>query len=114
MFIFVKNIYLSWSVIYIYIYQEHSSILPPTGKIKSLFFVINLLHIHYWFYDFHCGPHVIAAAMMSAIYEENKDENGFLCMTYCGGEHLWNVFETSLTYVNVNRTCKRIRKMMEF
>lgn len=27
---------------------------------------------------------VVAAAMMSAIYEENKDEDGFLYMTYSG------------------------------
>lgn len=27
---------------------------------------------------------VTAAAMMSAIYEENKDEDGFLYMTYSG------------------------------
>jgi hypothetical protein len=30
----------------------------------------------YWF--------IIAAAMMSAIYEENKEEDGFLYMTYSG------------------------------
>ena len=27
---------------------------------------------------------VVLAAMMSAIYEENKDEDGFLYMTYSG------------------------------
>jgi GABA(A) receptor-associated protein len=27
---------------------------------------------------------VFAAAMMSAIYDENKDEDGFLYMTYSG------------------------------
>ena len=27
---------------------------------------------------------VITAAMMSTIYEENKDEDGFLYMTYSG------------------------------
>lgn len=36
---------------------------------------------------------VDAAAMMSAIYEENKDEDGFLYMTYSGENtfgSLWN------------------------
>ncbi|KAI3904802.1 hypothetical protein MKW92_004938, partial [Papaver armeniacum] len=29
------------------------------------------------------------AAMMSAIYEENKDEDGFLYMTYSGENTFW-------------------------
>jgi hypothetical protein len=32
-----------------------------------------------------------AAAMMSAIYEENKDEDGFLYMTY-SGENTFGLF----------------------
>nr|KYP48266.1 Autophagy-related protein 8C [Cajanus cajan] len=32
------------------------------------------------------------AAMMSAIYEENKDEDGFLYMTYSGENTFGNVF----------------------
>ena len=43
--------------------------------------------IEQWFY-------VCAAAMMSAIYEENKDEDGFLYMTYSGentfGMMIWS------------------------
>lgn len=31
-----------------------------------------------------CMLSVTTAAMMSAIYEENKDEDGFLYMTYSG------------------------------
>lgn len=40
----------------------------------------------------------IAAAMMSAIYEENKDEDGFLYMTYSGE----NTFGTFLSVVQQN------------
>ena len=63
-FIFVKNI------------------LPPTGnnKIKHQtsisYLCVVLSHPNVCF--------VSAAAMMSAIYEENKDEDGFLYMTYSG------------------------------
>lgn len=63
-FIFVKNI------------------LPPTGKIKVLSYLLisgtssSFVDLQYW--------SVIAAAMMSAIYEENKEEDGFLYMTYSG------------------------------
>ena len=63
-FIFVKNI------------------LPPTGKIACFFYSnfhplpFHLYDLVYWF--------IIAAAMMSAIYEENKEEDGFLYMTYSG------------------------------
>jgi len=35
---------------------------------------------------------VHAAAMMSAIYEENKDEDGFLYMTYSGENTFGLVF----------------------
>lgn len=34
---------------------------------------------------------VIAASIMSAIYEENKDEDGFLYMTY-SGENTFGAF----------------------
>jgi len=69
-FIFVKNI------------------LPPTGEnlyfgnVFLSYFVHNL-HI----YHFSGSERLFgrsAAAMMSAIYEENKDEDGFLYMTYSG------------------------------
>jgi GABA(A) receptor-associated protein len=33
----------------------------------------------------------VTAAMMSAIYEENKDEDGFLYMTY-SGENTFGVY----------------------
>ena len=37
-------------------------------------------------------PHLVpAAALMSAIYEENKDEDGFLYMTY-SGENTFGLF----------------------
>lgn len=76
-FIFVKNI------------------LPPTGNIYGfcgcvcgiLWFLWLILWSELWF-------SVYAAAMMSAIYEENKDEDGFLYMTYSGentfGLVFWN------------------------
>lgn len=64
-FIFVKNI------------------LPPTGKVIVNFtsmitkMLANLLT--------NCVlNHVFTAAMMSAIYEDNKDEDGFLYMIYSG------------------------------
>lgn len=62
-FIFVKNI------------------LPPTGENKNIICTSGVWSYHIscskcWFYS--------AAAMMSAIYDENKDEDGFLYMTYSG------------------------------
>ena len=63
-FIFVKNI------------------LPPTGKIVTILFP-NLHSLPFHFYDLGYW-FFIAAAMMSAIYEENKEEDGFLYMTYSG------------------------------
>lgn len=46
---------------------------------------------------------VVAAAMMSAIYEENKDEDGFLYMTYSGE----NTFGTAWAYQKQNHGIKR-------
>lgn len=57
-FIFVKNV------------------LPPTGEKDGS--SLTLLFIYFEL------DMVVAAAMMSAIYEENKDEDGFLYMTYSG------------------------------
>lgn len=37
-----------------------------------------------------------AAALMSAIYEENKDEDGFLYMTYSGENTFGDDFELHL------------------
>ncbi|KAB1206876.1 Autophagy-related protein 8c [Morella rubra] len=62
-FIFVKNI------------------LPPIGKIK-------VTDPHYQFIAqdlmIYSISLIIAAAMMSAIYDENKEEDGFLYMVYSG------------------------------
>ena len=65
-FIFVKNV------------------LPPTGKGKircliQVFFCLSLFVL-----SFLIHASFLTAAMMSAIYEENKDEDGFLYMTYSG------------------------------
>lgn len=45
----------------------------------------------------------IAAAMMSAIYEEHKDEDGFLYMTY-SGENTFGSFWVSQEWKFVNKT----------
>ncbi|CAK9158008.1 unnamed protein product [Ilex paraguariensis] len=50
----------------IFIFVKNS--LPSTGKINAYPLLIRF----------------VAAAMMSAIYEENKDEDGFLYATYSG------------------------------
>jgi hypothetical protein len=53
-----------------------------TGKIAFFFFSnfhplpFHLYDLVYWF--------IIASAMMSVICEENKEEDGFLYMTYSG------------------------------
>ena len=64
-FIFVKNI------------------LPPTGEfcfarlhLLAVVFKFTLLDMNFFL--------TTPASMMSAIYEENKDEDGFLYMTYSG------------------------------
>lgn len=40
--------------------------------------------------------YIAAAAMMSAIYEENKDEDGFLYMSY-SGENTFGVYWNATT-----------------
>ena len=61
--------------------------LPPTGKYpvmpNDFFFTFIAMIL--------CTKSlVVAAALMSAIYEENKDQDGFLYMTYSGE----NTFES--------------------
>lgn len=74
-FIFVKNV------------------LPPTGGenlnlLTIIFYLSHLLVLLLLLLSFSwqmiCMLSVTTAAMMSAIYEENKDEDGFLYMTYSG------------------------------
>ena len=53
--------------------------LPPTGDWLSFkYFWINICSCVFNL------SFVVSAALMSAIYEENKDEDGFLYMTYSG------------------------------
>ena len=53
--------------------------LPPTGE-SGFFSFEYLVHV----LSFGNVSRVGTAALMSAIYEENKDEDGFLYMTYSG------------------------------
>lgn len=63
-FIFVKNV------------------LPPTGETEPQYSVLfNQNHIRYIIQSIFF---LVAAALMSAIFEEHKDEDGFLYMTYSG------------------------------
>ncbi|KAK8480000.1 hypothetical protein V6N12_017222 [Hibiscus sabdariffa] len=63
------------------------NILPPTGEIKLLDLSIRSVAFPVLIIDLLNGVLAMlvgAAAMMSAIYEENHDEDGFLYMTYSG------------------------------
>ncbi|KAL5224683.1 hypothetical protein ABZP36_011322 [Zizania latifolia] len=54
--------------------------LPPTGKILSLIYHPVTCHLPFFLYR----HNLLTTSLMSAIYEESKDEDGFLCMTYSG------------------------------
>lgn len=59
--------------------------LPPTGEWLSYIYEKTriICYICYYSCVFNLS-FVVTAALMSAIYEENKDEDGFLYMTYSG------------------------------
>lgn len=60
----------------IFVFVKNS--LPPTGDWLSFIFWINIYSCVFNL------SFVVTAALMSAIYEENKDEDGFLYMSYSG------------------------------
>ena len=64
--------------------------LPPTGTQKCFLCSRTIVQNNCAVpkQRLHFGP---SAALMSAIYEENKDEDGFLYMTY-SGENTFGLF----------------------
>lgn len=60
--------------------------LPPTGELKLLPFPATKIHscipLQWLIWLWMCLH--VSASLMSAIYDENKDEDGFLYMTYSG------------------------------
>lgn len=94
-FIFVKNI------------------LPPTGemKVNSFYFSDglrrNFLDNPFMIKNF---GFVFAAALMSAIDEDNKDEDGFLYMTYSGENTFGQLWNMTKLFVCVNMGRKREEK----
>ncbi|KAE8719230.1 Autophagy-related protein 8A [Hibiscus syriacus] len=57
------------------------NILPPTGE-SNLVDPPLLFNFDVYHFAKRCNANIGAAAMLSSIYEENKDEDGFLYMTY--------------------------------
>lgn len=66
-----------------------NNVLPPTGEFEYSYDPFFFFLLGSFFLKFTKGCllnlcSVSTAALMSAIYEENKDEDGFLYMTYSG------------------------------
>lgn len=60
------------------------NVLPPTGKILVKLVTFHCQILLQICYCNLCCCMVLVGAIMSAIYEEKKDEDGFLYVTYSG------------------------------
>ena len=69
------------------IFMFVKNVLPPTGGSAFLLRCLHATQVP--LRGGGLSPALAAAALMSDVYEDHKDDDGFLYITYSGGEHLW-------------------------